>query len=427
MNNNDALQESIDTDDINIDINADINTDIDADMNNEKKPKSKKTIEKENKYRIVPIKNREEIEVDKLFANDQTIIVNMTPVLQNQVKKRDIKNTTWVDKYRPKTLNDIVGHDDIKDMLLYSIEKGNLPHLMFHGGSGTGKTSTALALVMQLYGPDKLKDKILELNASDENGINVVRDKIIKFANLVVGTSDPRYPSPPFKIIILDEADSMTSDAQTALKKVMESTCDITRFIFMCNYESDIIDAIKSRCADFRFKAIPNNLMIEKLKMIANNENMCIIDDNVYVSITDICEGDARRSINTLQNLKYIPKQLNDPITVQDVYEITSYIDDTYINPYWNTITESDINNITNIVTEILNSSYPLTFVLQRLKDKILHSKLIDKSKSEIFIHMAKIERMLTDGADNWIQLLSVLTYINSHFRKIVILKPEIY
>src|SRR5207245_1566132 len=162
-------------------------------------------------------------------------------------------------------------------------------------------------------------DKVLELNASDENGINVVRDKIIKFANIVVGSGDPKYPSPSFKIIILDEADSMTSEAQTALKKVMEATCAITRFVFICNYETKIIDAIKSRCADFRFNPIPDDLMIQKLKAIAKDENMNIEDD-VFQVITDICHGDARRSINTLQNIKYIPHPDNKPISKEDIY-----------------------------------------------------------------------------------------------------------
>lgn len=187
-------------------------------------------------------------------------------------KKRDKNLTTWVDKYRPKKISQIIGHTEVKEVLAKTIEEGNLQHLLFYGPSGTGKTSTVLALVNELYGPEKVKSKVLELNASDENGINVVRDKIIMFAKFVVGTSDDRYPSPSFKIIILDEADAMTSEAQTALKKVMETTCDITRFVFICNYENRIIDPIKSRCASFKFSPIPEELILKKLRSIANNE-----------------------------------------------------------------------------------------------------------------------------------------------------------
>jgi len=370
---------------------------------------------------------RKPIDVDGIFDGDDFVVVNKCCANNRGKIVRDKKNTTWVDKYRPRTLRDIVGHDDVKNMLIDSIDRGNLPHLLFHGGSGTGKTSTVLALVMQLYGPKRINEKVLELNASDENGINVVRDKIIKFANIVVGSNDPDYPkSPPFKIIILDEADAMTSEAQTALKKVMESTCAITRFVFICNYESKIIDAIKSRCADFRFSPIPDDLMIQKLKTIAVEENM-IVDDDVFNTITEICEGDARRSINTLQNLKYIPRATGSLITKEDVFHITSYLDKTYIDPYWKGITESKISELKNIVVSITNLGYPMTYVLHCIKDKVLESQLSDNDKAKIMIHMAKIERMITSGSDNWIQLLAVLTYINSLYRKIDVLKPNIY
>jgi replication factor C subunit 2/4 len=382
----------------------------------------------EDHYNVSNTTNNERlpIDIDNIFKDDDFVIVTKCHFNDRSKIIRDKTNTTWVDKYRPKTLNDIVGHDDVKNMLISSIERGNLPHLLFHGGSGTGKTSAVLALVMQLYGPRRINEKVLELNASDENGINVVRDKIIKFANIVVGSSDPKYPSPSFKIVILDEADSMTAEAQTALKKVMESTCAITRFVFICNYESKIIDAIKSRCADFRFSPIPDDVMIEKLKIIANDENM-IVDDDVFDTITEICEGDARRSINTLQNLKYIPRRIEDRITREDVYEITSYLDKTYLDPYWNKIITSKIDQLKDVVVSITNLGYPMTYILLCIKDKVIESKLSDKNKSQIMIHMAKIERMITSGSDNWIQLLAVLTYINALYRGIDVNKPNIY
>lgn len=372
------------------------------------------------------INKKKDIDIDRLFDGDDFIVVRKGKILDKNKMVRDKKNTTWVDKYRPRTLKDIVGHDDVKNMLISSIEKGDLPHLLFHGGSGTGKTSTVLALVMQLYGPNRVNEKVLELNASDENGINVVRDKIIKFANIVVGSNDPKYPSPPFKIIILDEADSMTSEAQTALKKVMESTCEITRFVFICNYESKIIDAIKSRCADFRFSPIPDDLMIEKLKTIARYENMNV-DENVFKIITEICEGDARRSINTLQNLKYLPSSNDTPVTISDVYKITSYLDKTYLDPYWKKITVTDISNLNDIVVSITNLGYPMNFILQCIKDKVFEANITDKDKSNILIHMGKIERMITCGSDNWLQLLAVLTHINAIHRGVDICKPKIY
>lgn len=370
--------------------------------------------------------SNEPLDVEEIFKGNDLIIVKRDKMTTKAKYIRDKNQTTWVDKYRPKTLKDIVGHDDVKNLLITSIEKGDLPHLLFHGGSGTGKTSTVMALVMQLYGPRRINEKVLELNASDENGINVVRDKIIKFANIVVGSADPKYPSPSFKIIILDEADSMTSEAQTALKKVMESTCEITRFVFICNYESKIIDAIKSRCADFRFNPIPDDLMIEKLKTIARDENM-IVEDDVFQTITDICEGDARRSINTLQNIKYIPRDKDTPVTKADIYNITSFMDKSYFDGYWKDITTANVYRLNKLVIEITNTGYPMNYILQCIKDKVLESDMTQRQMSDILMQIGKVERMITSGSDNYLQLLAVLSYINGINKNINVEKPCIY
>ena len=365
-----------------------------------------------------------QIEVD--FKYDPSIVVSKISKKQKEQHIIKAPNTTWVNKYRPKTLKDIIGHEDVKNMLITSIKKGDLPHLLFHGGSGTGKTSAVMALVHQLYGPKRVNDKVLELNASDENGIDVVRNKIIKFASVEVGSADPDYPSPPFKIIILDEADAMTSEAQTALKKVMETTFNITRFVIICNYESKIIDAIKSRCADFRFKPIPNDQLIQRLKVIARAENM-VLEDKVYTTITDLCEGDARRAINTLQNLAYVPKNSNNVITQSDVYQITSYINERDLEPYWETIKFGKTFNLMKLVTTITNIGYPLPYVLQGLKTLVLNDILSDNKKSQIIGHIGQVERMITMGSDSWIQLLSIVSHINSIYRNLNVIKPEIY
>ena len=370
--------------------------------------------------------NNIDIDIEKAFHGNELFVLSKPKKSCTVKTTRDRNMTTWVDKYRPKYLRDIIGHDDIKDMLISSIEKGDLPHLLFHGGSGTGKTSTVTALVMQLYGPDKINHKVLELNASDENGINVVREKIIRFANIVVGSPDPKYPSPSFKIIILDEADSMTSEAQTALKKVMESTCEITRFVFICNYENKIIDAIKSRCASFRFNSIPDNLMIKKLKLIANEENVDI-DDDVFTEITKICCGDARRSINTLQNIKYIPNASDRKIIKQDIYEMTSYIESKYFDKYWNNILSFTMLELNELVIELINTGYPLDYLLLRIKDKVITTKMSDKQIAKIIVYIGKVERMITCGSDNYIQLFAVLAYINGLYKKMDIYDPYIF
>jgi replication factor C subunit 2/4 len=274
-----------------------------------------------------------------------------------------------------------------------------------------------------LYGPKRVHQKVLELNASDENGISVVRDKIIKFAKLSVGTLDPKYPSPSYKIIILDEADSMTSEAQTALKKVMETTCDITRFVFICNYENQIIDPIKSRCASFRFNKISDNLIIKKLKKITKDEKLNI-QNSVYKIITNICDGDARRSINTLQNLKYIP---NKKITDEIIYSITSYVNDKDFKDLWNICLKSDISTIVKTAKNIVNTGYPINYILEFISNKAFDSDLDDINKSKIINYISITERKIVSGADNYLQLLSILTFINLTHKKINHINTDIY
>jgi replication factor C subunit 2/4 len=182
-------------------------------------------------------------------------------------------NNLWVEKYRPKKVIEIVQQNEIKLLLEQAIIKKNLTHMLFYGPPGTGKTSTALALAKQLYylprkkGEDKwthyerndklFKERVIELNASDESGIKVVRDKIKNFANSAINTiEDNNIPS--FKIIILDEADAMTSDSQFALRRIIELFTHSTRFILICNYVTKIIEPLTSRCAKFRFQTYFN-------------------------------------------------------------------------------------------------------------------------------------------------------------------------
>jgi len=175
-----------------------------------------------------------------------------------------------VEKYRPEKVEDVAHQEEVVKTLKTSILQGNLPHLLFHGPPGTGKTTTILAVARELFGPELYKQRILELNASDERGISVIREKVKNFAQGAVGgQKTPGYPCPRFKIIVLDEADTMTPDAQSALRRVIELHSKVTRFCLICNYVTRVIEPLASRCAKFRFKNLPVDSMIARLEHIA--------------------------------------------------------------------------------------------------------------------------------------------------------------
>lgn len=177
--------------------------------------------------------------------------------------------------------------------------------MLFYGPPGTGKTSTVLALAKELYGPELMKSRVLELNASDERGISIVREKVKNFARTAVSNSTSvqsrEYPCPPYKIIILDEADSMTQDAQSALRRTMETYSKITRFCLICNYVTRIIDPLASRCSKFRFKPLDSDNTKARLEDIARNEEVQY-EDGVIEALIKVSDGDLRRAITYLQS-----------------------------------------------------------------------------------------------------------------------------
>jgi replication factor C subunit 2/4 len=336
-----------------------------------------------------------------------------------------MNNLPWVDKYRPRRIHMLSGQEHIKKILENTLKTGDLPHLLLYGPPGTGKTSTIFALAYELFGPNLINDRVLELNASDERGIDTVRDKIISFAKESIGTPDPAYPSPPYKIIILDEADAITLEAQSALRKVIETSSRITRFCFTCNYIEKIIDPIISRCVKFRFKLIESESMKHKLKIICLNENMSIKDDCLD-RICEISQGDARRAIIILQNLKYIYKNYlrqNKFLSIEDIDRSQGITPNKILEEIYHIVVNSSIKELNRVTKNILNQSINLCELILFLKNKILESKLIDSEKSFLILSLIEIESRLYERGDEYLNLLYLLSNINLKLKNKLIIK----
>jgi replication factor C subunit 2/4 len=326
-------------------------------------------------------------------------------------------NIPWVDKYRPRRIDSIIHQDEVKKVLKDTIKTGELPNLLFYGPPGSGKTSAILALGYELFGPELMNERILELNASDERGIDTVREKIISFAKESIGAGDPKYPSPPYKIIILDEADAITLDAQSALRKVIETSSYITRFCFTCNYIEKIIDPIISRCVKFRFKPIDKESMVFRLKQIAEKENIKINKDCLE-KIFDISEGDARRSIMLLQNTKYIFKYKKN-ITINDINDLVGSCRQEDLEYIWENLLNENISKLINISNFIKSQSININELLIFLKNNIIKFNIADNIKSHLINTISNTDSKLLERGDEFINILYLLSEININLKKI--------
>lgn len=218
----------------------------------------------------------------------------------------------WIEKYRPVTLADIVGQDEIVERLQSYVRTGSLPHLLFTGSAGVGKTTAAVALAREFF-KESWNLNFRELNASDERGIDVVRNQIKQFAR-----TSP-LGGATFKILFLDEADALTPDAQAALRRTMESYATTCRFILSCNYSSKIIDPIQSRCAIYRFRSLSGEAITKEILRIAGNEKIRITEPAIQ-AIVYIAQGDMRKAINALQGAAILATEIDEGM----IYAITA-------------------------------------------------------------------------------------------------------
>lgn len=322
------------------------------------------------------------------------------------------KAVLWVEKYRPKDVKDVAAQEEVVKALLGAIDQGALPHLLFYGPPGTGKTSTILALTRMLYHPDVWRDRVLEMNASDERGIKVVREKVKLFAQRSVGsTTHAGYPSPPFKIIILDEADTMTKEAQGALRRTIETFSNVTRFCLVCNYVSRIIEPLASRCAKFRFAPLKVEAMRERLDFVAKEEKVQYSDE-VYDKILQCSDGDMRRAVTLLQSCVNFYGATGN-VTPDALLQLSGELPAPLIDQLWAGIRKNDFNAVAKVVNDIMLEGYPALTVILKLHDDIVKTDLYsDKQKATIVERIAHADKCLADGADDSLQLHDVVATI---------------
>lgn len=308
--------------------------------------------------------------------------------------------------------------------------------MLFYGPPGTGKTSTILALAKELYGPEFVKQRVLELNASDERGISIVREKVKDFARMQLTNPPPgyksRYPCPPFKIIILDEADSMTQDAQSALRRTMETYSKITRFCLICNYVTRIIDPLASRCSKFRFKSLDQGNAKKRLEEIAQNEGVQL-DDGAVDALIQCSEGDLRKAITFLQSAARLVGAVaakggadadsmevdTKPVTVKIIEDIAGVIPRTTIDRLVKAIKPHSSGEaysaVSKVVEDMVADGWSAGQVVTQLYQVIVSDETVpDIQKNQIVMVFSEIDKRLVDGADEHLSILDLALRIST-------------
>ncbi len=309
-----------------------------------------------------------------------------------------------IEKYRPKTLKDMISHEDILATINLFVEKKNIPHFLFHGPPGTGKTSCILALARMLYA-ENMKRMTQELNASDDRGINVVREKIKEFCNSgILGVSKNSI-----KLVILDEADMMTTAAQNVLRRIIEKYTKNVRFCLICNDVSKIIPAIQSRCMKFRFSPLGKNQCAERLRNICEIERI-EIDQNTINKIIEIGKGDMRKILNILEST-YMSFGI---VNIDNVYSSTGLPSEMQIDYILDVILKNNFNfALQNLNKFRIDNGFSMTDIMNSLLKRLRNMNLSQEKFIEICILFKKIDYLCMLAGNEMIILSQLISTIN--------------
>ena len=304
----------------------------------------------------------------------------------------------WTEKYRPKKFEEIVGQEEILKRVKALVNSNNIPHLLFAGPAGTGKSTLALIVVKELFG-DAWRENYLELNASDERGIDVVRQKVKDFARTkTIGDV-------PFKVIFLDEADALTREAQQALRRTMENYTATCRFVLSCNYSSKILDPIQSRTVVFRFQLLEKKDLKRRVDLIADREGLSISAD-AFDALHEASEGDCRRVINLLQATASISPNIT-PDLINTIVAKARPSDIRVVLDY--ALSGDFLSSREKLLEIMLKESIGGSDIIKAIQKEIWNLKIDNTLKVRMTEKTGEIEFRLVEGSDEFIQLESLL------------------
>jgi len=308
-----------------------------------------------------------------------------------------IDSQIWTEKYRPKMLKEIVDQKHVVERLKSFVKEGRVPHMIFAGPPGTGKTCCAIAVARELFG-DSWRQNFQETNASDMRGIDVIRTRIKNFSRMKpIGAS--------FKIIFLDEADALTSDAQNALRRLMEIYSEVTRFILSCNYSSNIISPIQSRAVVFRFKSLTKENVIEYMERIVKGEKLKI-DKEALEVLYEVSEGDMRKATNVLQASAVLGKK----ITKDMIYEVAAQAEPKEVIGMMNHALNGKFTDAREILKELLlKRGISGQDIIKEISNQLYKLDISDKAKIDLVEKVGESEFRINQGGNEQLQLEALL------------------